>query len=163
MKKVKNLFIRFFEWVINLFSSTKYEIRKKEGTPPTKEDLFLKKLAKNRERIGEIMEKTTYPDTDREIIEEGLIMSAKLLNEYRRISNAINGFNDPPDNLLKLIKDDEYVDRIALDHAGRKLNLNDENIFDYKPRRTRIGTDIDLKKMLSGALKVEEKLREQGK
>lgn len=122
MKKM-NRFLKWLLSIINYFSKEPYELTKVSERPkesiepvkvPTKEEIYFAGLAKQKERINEIMTSDLVDVGDiekRKISDKELRESARKLNEYRRLRDRIIGFNAPSEELLIDMDGEAYLDK----------------------------------------------------
>jgi len=146
---------KMFKWIINklvkLIYGKDFSISKPitdspiVEKPKTKKEIYFEELAENRGRIIELMDRTDKSineDIVRLAIQEDLKISAIKYNDWKRVYNKIKGFNDPSDELRRLLSQDNLGDKIYLERKHVELEkLHPINTV-IKPRKKKITKEI---------------------
>ena len=154
---------KMFKWIIDklvrLIYGKDYIISKpkpiiEKPIVKTNKELYFEALAENRGRIIELMDRTDKSineDMVRLAIEEDLKISAIKYNDWKRVYNKIKGFNDPSDELRRLIAQDDFLDRVKLQREARKLDM--EGITTVVPKSKLNKTSVKMPSELYDILK----------
>lgn len=129
---MKKLFKNLISKLVRLIFGKDYIISKSitdspiVEKPKSKKEIYFETLAENRGRIIELMNRTDQSidqDLVKLAIAEDLKISAIKYNDWKRVYNKIKGFNDPSDELRRLIAQDNLGDRIRLEQKNKELEL----------------------------------------
>jgi len=154
---------KMFKWIINklvkLIYGKDFSISKPITDSPivekskTKKEIYFEELAENRGRIIELIgrtDKSINEDMVKLAIEEDLKISAIKYNDWKRVYNKIKGFNDPSDELRRLLAQDNLGDRISLQRKHVELEkLHPMNTVIKPRKRKAIKSSDELVKILS--------------
>lgn len=136
---MKKFFKKIINKLIRLIYGKNYIIREKAIEEPivkTEKEIYFEKLAENRGRIIELMGRTDRAineDLVKIAIQEDLKISAIKYNDWKTVYNKIKGFNDPSDELRRLIAQDNLGDRISLQRKA--IKLDNEGITIIRPNK----------------------------
>ena len=148
---------KMFKWIIDklvrLIYGKDYIISKpkpiiEKPIVKTNKELYFEALAQNRGRIIELMDrvdKSIDEDIVKLAIQEDLKISAIKYNDWKRVYNKIKGFNDPSDELRRLIAQDDFLDRVKLQREARKLDMEGITTVVPKPKLNKTSTKTSVK------------------
>lgn len=159
-KKIINKLVRLIygkDYIISIPVTDGLIINK----PKSKKEVYFQELSENRGRIIELMNRT-YQSIDQDMVElaiaEDLKISAIKYNDWKRVYNKIKGFNDPSDELQRLIAQDNLGDKIKLEQKNRRLDMENVTIINPKKKSllSKKTIEEDSKKLIDMLTSVKE-------